>query len=319
MNKIKVSVIIPVYNSEEYLEECITSILNQNLKDIEIICVNDGSTDNSPKILSKFKKYDNVRIINQKNMGVIGARKKGLENAHGEYIAWVDSDDFIEKDMYEKMYDCANKNNLDVVICNYNFYPNNKTNKQKWYKSYNGGNINYNFIQQNTILWNKIVNKELLDKLNFIDLLALIGESAYAFVLINAKKIATIDECLYNYRIGHGSLSSNFKKIEWFEKVVEHQINKMNYARENNYSLEWQEFFTYNYLYYSCILMVVGAYNDNKKVYLENNQIIKKYDFFSKKYNKYLKNDISRIKILFLKYFAKNSFLITKIVSKIVL
>ena len=99
------SIIIPVYNSEKYLEECLNSVLNQTLKDIEIICVNDGSTDNSLKILENIAAQDlRVRIINQENKGQGNARNAGLEAANGDYVGFVDSDDFISPDFYEKLY-----------------------------------------------------------------------------------------------------------------------------------------------------------------------------------------------------------------------
>ena len=96
MKKPKISVIVPVYNAEKFLNQCIDSIVNQELKEIEIICVNDGSTDDSLNILKEYqKKYNNIKVIEQKNSGVIAARVNGLKTATGEYVAWVDSDDFI--------------------------------------------------------------------------------------------------------------------------------------------------------------------------------------------------------------------------------
>lgn len=97
----KISVIIPVYNVEKYLAECLTSVVNQTFKDIEIICVNDGSTDNSPKILKEFAQKDSrIRIINQENQGLSAARNTGLDVATGEYVSFIDSDDFVRTDLY---------------------------------------------------------------------------------------------------------------------------------------------------------------------------------------------------------------------------
>ena len=319
MKKPKISVIVPVYNAEKFLNQCIDSIVNQELKEIEIICVNDGSTDDSLNILKEYqKKYNNIKVIEQKNSGVIAARVNGLKTATGEYVAWVDSDDFIEKNMYQRMYNLAHLNNLDIVICNYNFYPNNRTNKQKWFKKYKG-KIDYTFIQQNTVLWNKIVKKTLIDKLKVVELFDNIGESTYALLLINANKVETIDECLYNYRVGHSSLSSNFMKIQWFITVVQHQIAKLEYVKKHEYDSKWIELFTYTYLYYSCILMVVGAFNGRKDIYEKYKEIIMNNNLFSKRYNKYIKNDISPLKIFFLKYIAINNYYATRVISKIML
>ena len=105
MKKIKVSVCIPVYNMEKYIEDCIKSLVNQTLKEIELIFVNDGSTDNSLNILNEYKKQypDIIKVISQENKGLGGARNKGLELASGEYIGFVDADDFVEPNMYERL------------------------------------------------------------------------------------------------------------------------------------------------------------------------------------------------------------------------
>ena len=100
----KVSVLVPIYNVEEYLDECLTSIAVQTLKDIEIICINDGSTDNSPRILQKYaKKYSNFIVINKKNSGYGDSMNRGLEKASGEYIGIVESDDFIEFNAFKEL------------------------------------------------------------------------------------------------------------------------------------------------------------------------------------------------------------------------
>lgn len=115
---IKISIIIPVYNVESYLEECLNSALNQTLKEIEIIAVNDGSTDRSPEILNKYQNNPIVTIINQPNQGQSVARNAGLKKASGEYIMFLDSDDWIDSDMCEKLYNKAKKFNVPLVICN---------------------------------------------------------------------------------------------------------------------------------------------------------------------------------------------------------
>ena len=113
---IKVSVIIPVYNVENYLRRCLDSVTNQTLKDIEIICVNDGSTDSSRAILEEYApKDDRFICIDQKNSGICVARNTGLEIVKGEYTAFLDSDDYIEDCFYEKLYNTAKKHNADIA------------------------------------------------------------------------------------------------------------------------------------------------------------------------------------------------------------
>ena len=114
---VKVSVIIPVYNVEDYLTECLDSIINQTFSDIEIICVNDGSTDNSLSILESYKKSDNrIKVFSQENAGQGAARNKGVENSCGVYVCFVDADDYIPHDAIEKYCKNIEKNNSDVVI-----------------------------------------------------------------------------------------------------------------------------------------------------------------------------------------------------------
>ena len=116
---IKVSVIVPVYNVENYLVKCLDSLVHQTLKDIEIIVVNDGSPDNSQNIIDTYvKKYPKkIKAFSKKNGGQGSARNYGLKYAKGEYIAFVDSDDYVDLDMFFKMYNKAKEDNSDIVIC----------------------------------------------------------------------------------------------------------------------------------------------------------------------------------------------------------
>jgi len=126
--KYKISVIIPIYNSETSLKRCLTSIINQTLRNIEILCINDGSTDNSEKIIMDISKKDErIKYFSLiKNSGSGPARNKGLEYAEGEYISFIDSDDFILDDTcYEKMYKFASKNGANLVSANLRLIDNN--------------------------------------------------------------------------------------------------------------------------------------------------------------------------------------------------
>ncbi|HOI70926.1 MAG TPA: glycosyltransferase [Methanobacterium sp.] len=115
---IKVSIIIPVYNVEKYLRQCLDSIVNQTLKEIEVICINDGSTDNSPIILEEYEKKDpRIRVITQENMGSGVARNRAIQQAKGKYIGFMDSDDWADPTMFEKLYENAELNNSDIVMC----------------------------------------------------------------------------------------------------------------------------------------------------------------------------------------------------------
>ena len=121
----KVSIIIPVYNVAPYLEECLASVLSQTLKEIEIICINDGSTDSSGEILAQFSKKDNrIKVLNQKNKGAGPARNKGILKASGEYLICLDSDDFFAPQMLEQMYLTAKEEKSDRVVCGFYIYDN---------------------------------------------------------------------------------------------------------------------------------------------------------------------------------------------------
>lgn len=116
----KVSIIVPIFNMELYLDRCLNSLLKQSLADIEIIAVNDGSTDSSLSILQDYAKRDSrVFVINKNNEGVSAARNDGVQAANGDYIGFVDPDDWVNLSMYEEMYECAVNDNIDIVMCTY--------------------------------------------------------------------------------------------------------------------------------------------------------------------------------------------------------
>ena len=116
----KISIIIPVYNAEKFLKRCLESVINQTYKNFEVICVDDGSKDNSSKIIEKIAKKDNrIILIKQKNQGVSIARNNAIEKSTGEYIMFLDSDDYMDKNMCEIMIKAINEYRVDVVRCNY--------------------------------------------------------------------------------------------------------------------------------------------------------------------------------------------------------
>ena len=118
MNSIKVSVIIPVYNAEKYLPECMESILSQTYKNIEIICVDDGSTDSSAKIIKFYQKIDKrINLIQQTNQYAGAARNHGFDVSGGDYIMFLDADDYFEHNLIEKMVSAIYEKNADIVIC----------------------------------------------------------------------------------------------------------------------------------------------------------------------------------------------------------
>lgn len=224
LNRVDVSIIIPVYNVQEYLSECLDSVLNQTIKNTEIIVVNDGSTDNSPQILAEYKiKFPELIIINQENRGISETRNQGLNTATGEYIAFVDSDDFIEECMFERMYNAAKRENSDIVICNYILY-NEKSQKQNSGKYIIEGNSQEGYIERTKSLerfltndikayvWNKLVKRELFTdhKISFPDFKVCEDTPVVFLLLAHSKKIFSMNEPLYYYRQRESSLTKAY-------------------------------------------------------------------------------------------------------------
>ena len=227
-----VSAIIPVYNSEEFLEECIVSLINQTLKNIEIIVVNDGSSDKSLEILKKYEKIDSrLIIIDQKNNGPSAARNRGIEIASGEYLSFVDSDDWIDLRMYEEMYSRAKSTEADIVICDMKMTGVNsdlyikgisfdiKSYSKKEFKS----NI-YNELLSNSqfnSMANKIYKTKIVKENNiFLDENIYYAED-WLFnmqTIIHTSNIEYINKQFYYYRRGHES-SSSFYDENTFERT----------------------------------------------------------------------------------------------------
>lgn len=172
--KALISIIIPVYKVEKYLEKCIQSVINQTYKNIQIILVDDGSPDNCGKICDEYAKKDHrIEVIHKSNGGLSDARNKGLEIAKGEYIGFVDSDDYIESDMYEVLYNLLKQYNVDVSICNFYTVSQEKIaikNADNGIKEYNRIEILKEILLDNNIqsyAWNKLYNKDLFDEIKY--------------------------------------------------------------------------------------------------------------------------------------------------------
>lgn len=168
----KVSIIVPVYNVEKYLRKCIDSLINQTLKDIEIICINDGSTDKSLEILKEYKNRDSrIILLNQENSGQSVARNRGIEIAKGEYLGFVDPDDWIDLDYYEKLYNAAISTNADIATAGIIRITGIK---QKKFLQFNEEtiteNINLKFercdVPEKSYIWNKIYKTQKLKEIN---------------------------------------------------------------------------------------------------------------------------------------------------------
>ena len=172
--KALISIIIPVYKVEKYLEKCIQSLINQTYENLQIILVDDGSPDNCGKICDEYAKKDHrIEVIHKSNGGLSDARNKGLEIAKGEYIGFIDSDDYIESDMYEVLYNLLKQYNAYVSICNFYTVSQGKIaikNAENGIKEYNRIEILKEVLLDNNIqsyAWNKLYKKELFDEIKY--------------------------------------------------------------------------------------------------------------------------------------------------------
>lgn len=320
MTKPLVSILIPVYNTEKYLRDCLESVVNQTIESKEVVIVDDGSTDSSPQIIDEYDaRYSFVRVVHQENMGLWKARCKLLSMAEGEYIAWVDSDDFAEKDMYERMINVALQNKVDLVLCNYSFYPSEIKTKEKWFKPFQG-KVDWQFIERNTQPWNKIVRKDLLDRIDIMKWLPEGGDGSYSLVLITAKGIASIDNELYHYRVGHTSMSNNLNKVQHYENNVSWTKKQRVAAESIGLSKDWLEYFDYRVIYSLILTLIIAARNNEKEVYKTYQS---EYKLSIKKKNPYtetiLKNNHGGLKAFVILRIIPMNYSIARLITKLAL
>ncbi len=258
-----ISVIVPVYNAETYLKQCLEALVSQTFKEIEIICVDDNSTDRSAKILADFAKNDKrIRIIKNKSKGVAAARNTGLEYASAPYIMWCDSDDFYDEKMCEHMLATMQHNQSDIVECATNVVydkldDNLKQDVERYLrlKMVNKHKMNdWVIINSDASLWNKIYRREVIDggAVRFPE--GIIYEDAYFndTYMVNCKNIVFLNERLYNYRRHDGSvMSQSFKKTGIaadYQKVAE---KLYEYLQKNNLYDEYKDLFWERYCRYN--------------------------------------------------------------------
>lgn len=211
------SIIVPVYNDEKYLDRCVNSILKQTFTDFELLLIDDGSTDNSPHMCDDYATMDSrVKVIHQNNQGITGARNTGIEAATGDYIAFMDHDDWLDGDMYEKLMKTAQEYDADIVKCGINYTDGEDQNSRYTYgeglKVYQGNQIiEQFFVKRHVLIWNAVYRAEIAKKVVYPDTNRLMDghEDNYAafFYCLYAKKMVLRDDTFYNYHQNDASFS----------------------------------------------------------------------------------------------------------------
>ena len=310
---IKVSVIVPVYNVEKYLPKCLDSLVNQTLKDIEIIIVNDGSPDESDKIISRYaKKYKNIKAYAKENGGLSDARNFGLKKATGKYVAFIDSDDYIDKDMLKKMYEKAISKNLDIIVCDsVNVYENG--NKVLIHSNLHySDNVIRNYLISPPMACTRLYNIDLFNNLEFKKNIYYEDLELTPKLVNITTKIDFLEEGMYYYLQRTGSI---MKQKEFNNRLLDifTVLSSNKAVLEDKYPQEIE------YMYITHLLRTATLrfleYN-NCKEYINriHNEIKQNYPNWKK--NTYYKKSSIKLRIIcILAYYRQITLL--KIIKKI--
>lgn len=245
----EVSVIVPVYNVEKYLEKCLNSLVNQTLENIEIIIVNDGTKDNSEEIIKKFiEKYpQKIVYLKKENGGLSDARNYGMPYAKGEYIAFLDSDDYVEKDIYKEMYELAKKENSDMVECDFLWeYPNKI--REDIGQVYNGKREMLEKVR--VVAWNKLIRRSILEKTQIQFSKGLRYEDVeFTYKLIpHLNKVSFLKKPYIHYIQRENSIIN--VQNERTKEIFTVLDNVIDYYKENNFYNEYKDELEYVYARY---------------------------------------------------------------------
>lgn len=296
---VKVSVIVPIYNVEDCLASCLNSCMKQTLRDVEFVCVNDGSTDGSLEILEKYAKLDNrIKIVNKVNGGLSSARNAGMDNANGEIIMFLDSDDLLSEHACERVWNEFFDFNPDIVIYSTSVFPD-YPEPDKWYG--NVLSVNYKHYTKFTpkvlfdepgakpFVWRQAFSKELLNKskVRFDETVKYGEDTVFQMEIFpHANKFSFIPDYLYNYRwYRKGSLMQTLR--EDMDSRIEEHIKLADiiaqYWQKQGWLNRYKKQFA-QWLYEFLIIDIRNYKTKNKKEHLESfSKLVNKYGL-----NKYL-------------------------------
>lgn len=257
----KLSILVPIFNVEKYLDECLNSLAKQTLKDVEVICINDGSTDGSSNILQRYaKKYTNFTVINKKNSGYGDSMNQGLKKATGEYIGIVESDDFIEPNAFEELYKLATKTSADIVKANYFYHSEagdeiHEVVKNQKLNTPLSISDNPSILLEEPGIWSAIYRRDFLNK-NKIRFRTTPGASyqdtGFHFKsFCAAKRIVYTKKAYLHYRTDNAN--SSVKSLEKVNYIVgeyaeiEKYIGNLDLSKEAIYTLQVAKFGAYHW------------------------------------------------------------------------
>lgn len=286
-----ISIIVPVYNVEQYLEKCVDSIINQKYKNLEIILVDDGATDSSGKLCDELAKIDNrIKVYHKENGGLSDARNYGVERATGDYIGFVDSDDYIDSEMYEELYEAIKKENVDVVECNLKIiYPDRVElfTEQKYYNVYTKQEYLEEYLKIEKIFGSacvRLIKSDIAKKLKF-PVGKLYEDTYYAYDLIEkVDRYVIMNNPYYNYLMRENSITNTKfnPRIPDLIEIVE-KFRKTTY--ENYPGLKEAADCRKMYAYFSVLNSILLEEN-----YRDNEYYSEILSYFKRNYISLLKN-----------------------------
>lgn len=266
----KVSIIIPVYNGEKYINKCLKSLIGQTLKDIEIICIDDGSTDNSLEVLNSFAKKDNrIKVLTQNNSsgGVSAARNMGIKAASGEYLGFVDIDDWVDRDFFEKLYNAAIQNNCNMAAAGYKRCKRFKTTIKQRFKNIDifddmNAIVKVLDVPGHCYIWNKIYKRENWLKAGisfplgrYYEDIAIILKMFYAM-----GNLVVVPKVYYHYKQTPNSIITKRKHKKDVDWAMEEFYN---FAKEHNIALSPEEDRKIEYIKFFNITILKICYSKN--------------------------------------------------------
>lgn len=288
----KISIIITVYNSEKYITKCLNSIKKQTLEDFEVIIINDGSTDKSKNKIEKFTTDKRFRLYNRKNCGIGASRNFGIKKVKSDYVMFLDSDDYIEKDTLEVLYNKITKDNLDIVVCDYyEEQYESKTTKEIKIKDFKNTTLIESpdlLLHINKSPWNKLFKYELIKDIEYPSDLKY-EDSVFICLSLKNAKIGKVNKCLNHYIIHGNSETTTMDKRVYDILTIVDNIRK-DYDKEDNNIKKYIDEMTLQML---TTYTVQQRYQPDKNI--RNDFIDKVFDYLNKnipnyKTNKYFKN-----------------------------